>query len=58
MGLTVYLALIALALLVLAAVLLIQGVRRRSRARLFAAAAMILILLAGYAALVEFITRM
>lgn len=58
MGLTAYLFPITLALLVLAAVLLVQGVRRRSRGRLFAAAAIILILLAGYAALGEFITRM
>lgn len=58
MGLTAYLAPIALVLLAQAAVLLSQGVRRRSRARLLAAAAIILILLAGYAALGEFITRM
>lgn len=58
MGLTAYLLPAALLLFILAAALAVQGVRRRSRVRLFAAAAIILILLAGYAALGEFITRM
>lgn len=58
MGLTAYLAPIALALLALAAALAVRGVRRQSAPLLLAAAVPVLLLAAGCAVLLEFITRM
>jgi len=58
MALTTLLTPIALALLILAIVLLVQGVRLRSVPRLLTAAAILLLLAAGWTVLLEFITRM
>lgn len=58
MGLTAYLIPIALALFIPAVILLVQGIRRKSKARISASGTIFLLLLAGYAALAEFITRM
>ncbi len=57
MGLTVFLAPVVLAALVYAAVLLVQGLRQNRREKLFSAAGLFAILLAGSAVLMEFITR-
>lgn len=57
MSLTMFLIPLALAALVYAAVLLVQGLRQRRREKLFSAAGLFAILLAGSAVLMEFITR-
>ena len=49
---------VTLALLVLALVLLVQGLRRGRPRRIAAAAALLLLVAAAYALLLEFITRM
>lgn len=49
---------VTLALLVLALVLLVQGLQRRRPRWIAAAAALLLLVAAAYALLLEFITRM
>ena len=57
MCLTAFLIPAGLALLVLAAVLLVQGVRQNHRGKLFSSVGILAILVAGCAVMMEFITR-
>ena len=57
MCLTAFLIPAGLALLVLAAVLLVQGVRQNHRGELFSSVGILAILAAGCAVMMEFITR-
>lgn len=57
MCLTAFLIPAGLALLILAAVLLVQGVRQNHRGKLFFSVGILAILTAGCAVMMEFITR-
>lgn len=57
MCLTAYLIPAGLALLVLAAVLLVQGARQNHRGKLFSSVGILAILVIGCAVMMEFITR-
>ena len=57
MCLTAFLIPAGLALLILAAVLLVQGVRQNHRGKLFSSVGILAILVAGCAVMMEFITR-
>ena len=57
MCLTAFLIPAGLALLVLAAVLLVPGVRQNHRGKLFSSVGILAILVAGCAVMMEFITR-
>lgn len=57
MCLTAYLIPAGLALLVLAAVLLVQGARQSHRGKLFSSVGILAILVIGCAVMMEFITR-
>lgn len=57
MSLTAYLIPTGLALLILSAVLLVQGARQSHRGKLFSSVGILAILAAGCAVLMEFITR-
>lgn len=58
MGLSAHLTSAALLLFLLAAVLLVQGIWRKSAFRLLAAAVVVLFLVAGYFIFLRFITSM
>ena len=57
MGLTIFLLPAAALLLVLALVLLVQGLRQKRTGKLLSAAGIFAVLLAGSAVMMEFITR-
>lgn len=57
MGITLFLIPAALAIMVSAAALAWEGARRKNRGMLFCSGAMMLLLAAGAAVLMEFITR-